>query len=411
MIWQDVNWGVTACILLLIALIIWQIARHGFIPQHKSRPRELSPEYFKGLNFVLNEQPDKAIEIFTRMLDVDSDMIDMHFAVANLFRRRGEVDRAIRIHQNLMVRPKLARDQYALALLELGSDYMHAGLLDRAENIFQELIATGQHRVQANQCLLDIYQQEKEWRRAIAVARELEHISHCSNGEMIAHFYCELACLEINRGQPGNARDYVLQALASDADCVRASILDARIATHQGKYRQAIKTYHKVETQDPECLSEIIQELLECYQKEHRSDDCLRYLNGLVTRHDNTDALLTWMDLIVQKQGATEAVRQITKMLEKHPTVHGVDRLMDLLLAETSGELHDNLQAVKKLTTSLLAREHLHRCNACGFDTRSRHWQCPRCKNWNTIKLSVNGIPAAFTVAQAGASDGRERIQ
>ena len=380
---HDVSWTLVVLAPLVI-LAAWHFFRNT--GNRNISQRVLSPEYFKGLDFVLNEQPDKAIDIFTKMLDTDSDTVEIHFTVANLFRRRGEVERAIRIHQNLLARPNLQRQQHAHAMLELGTDYMRAGLLDRAEGLFRKLIGIKQYSLQAQQQLLCVYEQEKEWHKAITAARAIEHLCDTSMMERIAHFYCELADIEMARENPCTARDYVSQALNYDACCVRASLLEAELLMQRGKYRQAIRTYQRIEIQGAEYLSVTIHPLLECYHKVHAVDEYIQYLRTLVEKYENTFALLVWMDLITQKYGSSEATRHLTKMLQKHPTVQGVDRLLHLLLPETSGELRQSLAAMQGVTGKWLAEESTHRCNVCGFDTRDLHWQCPGCKNWNTIK-------------------------
>ena len=170
----------------------WLVARRGYEKREQKPLQDCSPAYFKCLNYLLNEQPDKAIDVFIKLLEVDSDTVETHMALGNLFRRRGEVERAIRIHQNLIARPSLSRQQRAQALLELGQDYMRAGLFDRAENLFVELAETKLYNKQALTNLLEIYQQEKDWAKAVAIGRRLSR----QNRELrpqLAHFECELA--------------------------------------------------------------------------------------------------------------------------------------------------------------------------------------------------------------------------
>ena len=202
---------------------------------------DIHPEYFKGLNFVLNEQPDKAIEVFIRMTEVDSETVETHLALGNLFRRRGEVDRAIRVHQNLIARPTLNQDQRAHALLELGMDYMRSGLLDRAEKLFLELVNLGLYLNEAYSHLLEIYQQEKDWENAISVAKKNEIISGENFSPIIAQFYCEIAENDLNIGKINNAKEKIDDAISFNSKCVRASILEARIFQLKGKIDYAIK--------------------------------------------------------------------------------------------------------------------------------------------------------------------------
>ena len=351
----------------------------------------IHPEYFKGLNFVLNEQPDKAIEVFIRMLEVDSETVETHLALGNLFRRRGEVDRAIRIHQNLIARPSLDREQRAMALLELGMDYMRSGLLDRAEGLFKELVETGLHSSQAYSELLDIYQQEKEWDNAINIARKLELASGKSLNPVIAQFYCEKANNDFAQGDIRHARDCLRRALSIDADCVRASVIEAEIAMHEGRLKQALKAYKRVEIQDPEYIPEVIEPLLECYRKLDKLDEFMELLRNLIDRHGGITPLLMLTNLIQEKQNEEDAIRYISAELRKRPTVKGVDRLIEYALSRAEGEARENLGMIKDLTSKLLEKHAMYKCVRCGFDAKSLHWQCPGCKNWNSVK-PVHGV-------------------
>ena len=214
-------------LLPVAALSGWWIGKSA--QETKKLSKNIHPEYFKGLNFVLNEQPDKAIEVFIRMVEVDNETVETHLALGNLFRRRGEVDRAIRIHQNLIARPTLNQGQRAHALLELGMDYMHSGLLDRAEKLFLELVDLDLYLNEAYFNLLEIYQQEKDWENAIIIAKKFETISGENLNPVIAHFFCEVAENELNSGRLSNAKEQIHNAMNANSKCVRASIIEAKI--------------------------------------------------------------------------------------------------------------------------------------------------------------------------------------
>ena len=207
------------------------IAARVDIKQLVSESRSLPRGYFKGLNFLLNDQPDKAIDAFIEIVKLDPETADMHFALGNLFRRRGASERAIRVHQNLLARPDLPLEQQQHAGYELGMDYLKAGLLDRAEETFNSLVET-LYGVQARRALLEIYQREKEWRRAIEAARGLQESGAGARQKEIAQFYCELAPDALVHMQPDDADRLLENALHADRKSVRATILsgDARLA-------------------------------------------------------------------------------------------------------------------------------------------------------------------------------------
>lgn len=363
----------------------WWIGRWSRTSKQGSRVL-IHPEYFRGLNFVLNEQPDKAIEVFIRMLEVDSETVETHLALGNLFRRRGEVDRAIRIHQNLIARPTLNKEQRAQALLELGMDYMRLGLLDRAEGLFLELVDLDLYLKQAYRQLVEIYQREKDWNNAINMAVKLEAISGRSLHPMIAQFFCECADSALSEGNTSATRDYVRKAFSADSNCVRASLIEAKMYQQLGKDNLAIRSYKHIESQDSDYLTEILQPLFDCYRQLDRIDEFVDYLRILVNIHGGISALLMLTSLIAEREGENVAIRFISDELKNRPTVKGVNRLVEYALARASGETYEHLRTIKELTSQLIEDRAIYKCKNCGFDAKLLHWQCPSCKSWATVK-------------------------
>ena len=235
----------------------WLAARidiRHLIAESKSLPRS----YFRGLNFLLNEQPDKAIDAFIEVVKLDPETIELHFALGSLFRRRGETERAIRMHQNLLERGDLPGEQRLAAMFELGQDYLKAGLLDRAEEVFEKLRA-GSHRVEALGFLLDIYQQEKEWLKAVQAARQLSDGSGKSLQKEIANFYCELAAVEATHSRTEQARAYLDEALAASRKCVRANMQLGDLHAAAGEHEQAVLAWKRIEQQTPAYLALVAQ--------------------------------------------------------------------------------------------------------------------------------------------------------
>src|SRR5436190_9437645 len=258
-------------LLWLLPLLLPVAVASGWFAARLERVRDarrsfdLPTAYIKGLNLLLNEQPDKAIEMFIRALEVNSETVETHLALGSLFRRRGEVERAIRIHQNLIARPTLDKEQRSQALLELGQDYLKAGLFDRAENLFLELSELRQHSEQALRQLLHIYQQEKEWEKAVAVTRKLARVSGKDMNPVIAHYYCEITEQALAKRNVVEARDYLAQALAADPNCVRASMLQGDLHIEQGETREAIRAWQHVEGQDVHYLGEVAERIARAY--------------------------------------------------------------------------------------------------------------------------------------------------
>lgn len=372
-------------LLPLAAASGWYVAR---IEQrrHARQSLDLPSAYFKGLNFLLNEQPDKAIEVFIRVLEVNSETVETHLALGNLFRRRGEVERAIRIHQNLIARPTLDKEQRSHALLELGQDYFKAGLFDRAENLFLELAEIQAHSEQALKLLLHIYQQEKEWEKAIEVTRKLARISGKNMNEMIAHFYCELADQNYARKNNIAARENLKQALEVDEKCVRASILLGEIDAQEGKYRQAIEDWQLIEEQDIHYLGEVAERIAGAFKHLDDERGLYDYFQASLQRHGGVSLALAFADVINNRDGVEAAEKFIVDWLRRAPNVHGLHKLLELNLFKASDSARNDLLMLKGIIEELRGQHLGYACGQCGFKGKALHWLCPGCNRWNTIK-------------------------
>lgn len=353
--------------------------------------RKFNTEYFKGLNYLLNEQEDKAIEVFLRMVEVDRDTVETHFALGNLFRKRGEVDRAIRIHQNLIARETLTHEQRSQALLALAEDYMRAGLLDRAEDLFKEIIKHPDKHPKALGYLIDIYEQEKDWVSAIEATRELASQTNKNFDRVTAQYFCELAEQTRERGDHSAVIRYLERALNTDPNCVRANLLFGSLYEEEGEYEKAIKVYERVEKQDIEYIPEVIDNLLSCYARLGKPYEVMSYLSRLVGKSTGLSPMLAQAGLIQRRDGNEAAEIYITEQLRRRPSVRGLDRLIEVHLSDSEESLRENLMILRDLTQKLLENKAIYDCVRCGFKGRSMHWQCPGCKSWHTMK-PVHGV-------------------
>lgn len=369
----------------------WLIGRRSNRQQTMQRSG-IASDYFRGLNFLLNEEPDKAIEVFIQMVEVDNDTVETHLALGNLFRRRGEVDRAIRIHQNIIARPVLSHQQRSLALYELGQDYMSAGLLDRAENLFNELIENGSYRRQALCRLQEIYEQEKDWQKAVNTAIHLQHITGQPTNSVVAQYYCELAEQSIQKGEDKSAVSLLKKALAADKECLRAVLLEADIAIGEKKWGRAIKYLQSVSSQDGLQLPSIIAKLEMCYRELGRLDDFLQYMEQLQSRVRNVETMLRCAAIIYERAGQKAAVEYIISKMKKRPSIRGLEMLIKYHLERTEGEARNNMQILYDLINTLVVKRPGYKCNTCGYEAKSMHWHCPSCKNWNTIRPVIDII-------------------
>lgn len=381
-------------LLLFIAGIAW-FAGSTFKHNKKNKYANKFPkDYLVGLNYLLNEQPDKAVDVFLKMLEVDSDTVETHLALGNLFRRRGEVDRAIRIHQNLIARPNLGKQQRTQALLELGQDYMRAGVLDRAERIFLDITNMADYPHASLQHLLDIYQQEKAWEQAIIIAHKFEHATNESMKIKIAHYYCELAQLERTANRFDAALKYLKKALVTDRQCVRASLLHGDLALQQGNYPLAIRHYKYVKQQDADYLSETINPLVICYEKLQQMEELIHYFSQCLTEYNRISLVLTLAECMRSAQGVDVAINFIIHYLKEQPSIRGLKRVMELQLQQENVKRNEeipNLHILNDLTANILKDKPVYRCRNCGFHSKTLHWLCPRCKSWSTVK-PIHGL-------------------
>jgi lipopolysaccharide biosynthesis regulator YciM len=360
----------------------WLAARVD-IKQLVSESRTLPMSYFKGLNFLLNEQPDKAIDAFIEVVKVDPQTIELHFALGNLFRRRGEVERAIRMHQNLIERPDLEESQKLLALFELAQDYLKAGLLDRAEELFLKLETTP-HAEAALRFLLEIYEREKDWPKATDIAEKLEAITGRSHQKEIANFRCELAVNESMHTRPAAAREHLAQALAHHRLCVRANILLGDLELQAGNPGAAIEAWKRIESQNPGYLALVAERLFGAFRASGRSDEGLNLLRGYLAKYPSLDLLNTVFQGTLEASGTEAAYRLVRDELRRTPTLLGLDKLLEAQLLETPVERRHDLELIKQLVHQHTRGLAMYKCDNCGFRARQYYWHCPACAAWET---------------------------
>jgi lipopolysaccharide biosynthesis regulator YciM len=343
-------------------------------------------DYFKGLNFLLNEQPDKAIDVFIQMLQVDSETVETHLALGNLFRRRGEVDRAIRIHQNLIARPTLQPEHRAQALLELGQDYMRAGLYDRAESLFQELTDSNQHREQALDSLLLIYEKEKEWNKSLTISSQLESITGEKLNNQRSHYYCEMAEEAQAAADVKMAAEYLRKAQECNKDSIRAAILLGEIEREKGSYKTAIKTFKKVAQNNPVYLSLVLPSLGSCYAAIDDKGAFRKFLQDFVSNNHGLTEAIMLSKIIREEDGEVAASTFLKEHLNNNPSLDGLYQLVSL---EPGEELITTAEIVQWLSVMLdkdVEKNPGYQCTTCGFSAKTMHWQCPGCNTWSSIQ-------------------------
>jgi len=368
----------------------WWFARNTSRRAERKRHRIFNNQYFQGLNYLLNEQPDKAIQVFLEMAEVNEDTVETHLALGSLFRRRGEVDRAIRLHQNIISKHHLNDTQRMQALLELGEDYMRAGLFDRAERLFSELTERDELAPSALEHLLDIYQQEKDWDKALNIAGKLEIVTGGHLGVLKSHFCCELAKEALAQEKPEAARKFLRQARRHDPESVRAHFLSARIAEHKGFYDEALAVYEEVAQLDPTYIPFMLERYFECAERGGQEARARERLEKWAEAEAWTSVTLKQAALIELEEGVERAAEFLAGHLEARPSLRGLERLMDL---KSSGGEHADAgeRVLRRITRELLASQATYRCKQCGFSGHAHHWQCPSCRHWSTTRV-IRGV-------------------
>jgi lipopolysaccharide assembly protein B len=370
----------------------WYVARRRKTDPENNTSNHLSREYVVGLNYLLNEQPDKAVDLFIKLLEVDSETVETHLALGSLFRRRGEVDRAIRIHQNLIARPQLSLFQRKESLMALGQDYMSAGVFDRAERIFLEVVdLAGDREISSLQGLLAIYQQEKAWEKALEIIKKLEVSTSTSMNSQAAHYYCEIALHSLKSNKHDRAFQSIKQALVTDKKSVRASLMLANFEMKNSRYKQAIKALKRVPEQDAEFLNEIIEPLVYCHRELDIMDECIDYLEQKIPDHPRASVIFVIGDYLSREKGVDFAIDFVSSHLGKHPSIRGLNRLIHWHLESAHGKVRDKLQMLYAITSKFLENKPVYRCGHCGFGGHLLHWHCPSCKEWGKTK-PIHGL-------------------
>lgn len=365
----------------------WYMGRRSAQQGKQQEANRLSREYVTGVNFLLSNQQDKAVDLFLDMLKEDATDVEAHLTLGNLFRSRGEVDRAIRIHQSLMESTSLDYDQRLLAIQQLGRDYMAAGLYDRAESMFKQLINENDFKVSSLKQLLSLYQLTSDWQQAIDIAEKLARADKSQQGTHIAHFYCELALQAMAADDLDRALTLLRKAESADKNCARVSIMFGRVWTAKGEPDKAIQVLQKVPEQDAEMISEVLPLIKESYQRLGDMSQWRVFLEQSVEKHQGSMAELYLAEEIESQQGLDSAQHFLEAQLHSAPTLNGFHRLVNYYLEGTEdGRAKESLAVLRDMVAEQLRLKPRYRCQKCGFTAHAIYWHCPSCKSWSTIK-------------------------
>ena len=365
----------------------WVMGRNSVRQAQRKQSSILSKHYYRGLNFLLSDEPDKAVDTLIKMIDLDSDAVETHIAMGKFFRHRGELDRAIRVHQNLVSKEEISAAQRESALMELGRDYVLAGFLERAENAFLQLLSSEKYFLDAQTQLFNIYQTTKEWIRAIELAENMINAGGDSDElcTRVSHFYCEQALIHWRKDDLSGAENYLNQAIKVDEKTVRPWLMLGELAMEQDNYAQAIDYLSQVPLRDISWLSEAIPLIETCCEK-LADPDKLNVILDLYWQQCAT-AYLAKVKLVAKDESPSKAADLLLQQLKKHPTMKGFKTLMGLYIEQQHDEQSTtSLRLLKSLVEDQIKLRPKYRCHSCGFSGGQIHWLCPSCKKWGVVK-------------------------
>ncbi len=359
----------------------WLAARVD-IKQLLSESTALPAAYFKGLNFLISDQHDKAIEAFVEAVEANAESLELHFALGSLFRRRGEVDRAINLHLSLLERRELAEPQKLAIRAELAQDYLKAGLFDRAEELFKSL-DDSRYEQPALRALLEIYVREREWHKAVETATELERLSGIPFRKEIAQYHCEQAVQALLGNDRETARKHLDEALDANKNCVRANVMLGEMEALAGSHEAAIAIWKRIEFQQPDYLGLIAAKLLASYRTLNRVNEGLELLKTYLQTYKLYSLLNVLYEATIAQQDAETAARLARDELVKKPSLQTLDLLLQARLLQD--EAPQDAHVIQQTVRYAIGNRSAYVCSQCGFRAKHYHWQCPACNAWESL--------------------------
>lgn len=344
--------------------------------------------YYQGLNYLLNEEPDRAVATFIDDLEVNPETLETHLALGSLLRRRGELEKAVIVHENILTHQTLDQDSILNVQLELARDYLLAGLLDRAEDLLLRLCnETGHIRTESLKLMLEIYEREKEWHKATEIGELLAVGEDTEKYERsISHYYCEIAQDLLIQKQNDEARQAISAAIGHDANNARVSLVQGQLEVAEGEFDAAIDSLMRIKDQDPTYVSESLDLLAEAYKQSDRAPEGLKdYLNECLDISPSISIVLLLAEILRQTQGDEAVAKFIANHLKQNPTIRGLTQLIDMHIDHAHGVSKQNLSILRSFAEALVADKPAYRCKSCGFDGKKMRWHCPSCKSWGTI--------------------------
>lgn len=376
-------------LLLVVAIAIgYGFGRRDKIRRSIGRSQTLSKEYFAGLNFLLNEQTDQAIDVFFKALDKADDSVETYLALGALLAKQGEIEKSIRVHQTLLARPSLSRQESFTVQLALAKNFLSMGILDRAETILLDLSQRSDpNKHSASALLLKVYEQERSWENAIKAVESLRRTKPEYYNNLLAHYLCELAQQDIRKSDRRSARKHLKQALSVDRNSVRANLILGQIEFDDGYIKQAVRTLAKINEQDPRRLLLAMPLLRKGYEQMGDLSGYTAFLRQALLKQPSTTITAEILSIESTRLNDPQAIEFITQQLYRHPTLRGLNDLIDLYRDDQHRLPDEALTLIYKLIQQIVEIKPVYCCESCGFSGRTMHWQCPSCHQWGSVHV------------------------
>ena len=360
----------------------WLAARVD-IKQIISESTDLPSSYFKGLHYLITNQYERAIEAFDEAIKINNDSLELHFALGALLRRTGQIDRAINLHIDLLEKRELTPEQMESVKAELAQDYFKAGLYGRSEELLLALNKEKYYQFSLN-TLLEVYVKEREWRKAVETATELEKISGVSFRIPISHFFCEIAVTQILNKKYTLAKKSLERALEESKNCTRANILLGDIHSEEKLYEEAIVFWKKIEFQQPEYLGLVAPKIIVAFQTLNKINEGLSTLARFFDIYKLKSLLNVLYETVLANEGPKQAENIARKELIQRPSLSALDQLFQ---AQAIGKTNKigNLELIQQTIKNTIGDRRFFMCKQCGFKARQFHWQCPACNAWESL--------------------------
>ncbi len=375
----------TLYLLPLAGFILGIIFSRRRIKKQKKQLR-FSNDYFQGLNYLLNDQQDRALDIFVQLVETDWETIDTSLALGAIFRRQGEIDKAVKLHQNLLARPSLPPEYKSTVLISLAKDYLQAGWLDRAESLFRDVVVDEEFTQEAQRCLMSIYEQEQEWNNAINIARRYQRRGDVELSAIIAQYYCELGQQALQQNDLKEAEALATQSLTADKNCVRASIILADLAMNRGRYQKAIRFLRQVEVQNIRLFPLVTEKLVQCYRNISGLNKALSYLRALDKKYEEVILVSAIAQLIEEIYGKEDAMQYVSDAALHQPSLISLSTLVHM---QHSSASPDNIVLTDTLD-GVIARQYEYQCGRCGYSANTYIWLCPSCHSWGSLLPKID---------------------